>query len=63
VTEQLVYMMKPQNQRHMILACMLNHISQLHGVEEMPVGQLGTTTDGCGLKNWEVSQAESEKYQ
>jgi len=36
-------MMKPQSQKHMILAGMLNHISQLHEVEEMQVDQLGTT--------------------
>jgi hypothetical protein len=29
---------------------MLSHISQLHEVEEMPVGQLGTTIYGCDLK-------------
>jgi hypothetical protein len=39
----------------MILACMLSHISQLHGVEEMRVGRLGTTTDGRGLKDWQVN--------
>jgi len=56
--------MKPQNRRQVILACMLSHISQLHGAEEMRVGQLGTTTDGRGLKDWEVNQAElNEKDQ
>jgi hypothetical protein len=40
-TEQSVYTMKPRNQRHMIRACMLSHISQLHGAEEMRVGPVG----------------------
>ena len=50
-------MMKPQNQRYVILACMMGHISQLHGVEEMRVGQLGTTIYDDGLKDREETQA------
>jgi hypothetical protein len=46
-------MMKPQNQKCMILAGMLSHISQLHGVEEMSVGQLGTTIYGRDLNDLE----------
>jgi hypothetical protein len=37
----------------MILADMLSHIFQLRGVEEMPVGQSGTTIYGCDLKDLE----------
>ena len=50
---QLVCMMKPQSQKHMILAGTLNHISQLHGVEEMQVDQLGTTINASALKDLE----------
>ena len=54
--------MKLRNRRDAILVCMLSHISQLRGVEEMQaVGRLDTTKDGRGLKDWEVNQAESEK--
>jgi hypothetical protein len=51
--------MEPQNQKCMILADMLSHISQLHGLEEMPVGQLGTTIYGCDLKDLEGTKKVS----
>jgi hypothetical protein len=53
-------MMEPQNQKCMILVDMLIHISQLHGVEEMPVGQLGTTIHESDLKDLEGT--EKGKY-
>ena len=46
-------MMKPQSQRHIVLADMLNSKSQLHGVEEMQEGQLGTTIYNDDLKDWD----------
>jgi len=46
-------MMKPQSQKRMILAGMLNHICQLRVVEEMQVDQLGTTINGDDSKDLE----------
>jgi len=43
--------MKPQNQRHIVLADMLSHKPLLHGVEEMQEGQLGTTIYDDDLKD------------
>jgi hypothetical protein len=54
-------MMKPQNQKHMILAGMLSHIPQLHGVEEMPVDQLGTTIYSCDLNDLEGTENNQYK--
>ena len=62
-SEQSVYMMKPRNQKCMIQAGVHSHILQLHGVEEMLVGRLGTTIYGCDLKDLGGAQAESAKDQ
>ena len=45
--------MKPQNQRHVVLADMLSHKSLLHEVEGMQEGQLGTTIYNDDLKDWD----------
>jgi hypothetical protein len=42
---------------------MLSHISLLHEVEEMQVGQLGTTIYDNDLKDREETQAENAKDQ
>jgi hypothetical protein len=49
-------MTKLQNQKCMILAGMLSHISQLHGVEGMQVGQSGTTIYDHDLKDSEGTE-------
>jgi hypothetical protein len=54
-----VYKMKPQNQRHVVLADMLSHKFLLHGVEEMQEGQLGTTIYDDDLKDWDKTWTES----
>jgi hypothetical protein len=51
--------MKPQNQRHAVLADMLSHKSLLHGVEEMQEDQLGTTICDNGLKDLSKTWAKS----
>ena len=42
-----------QNQIHIVLADMLSCKSQLHGVEEIQEGQLGTTIYNDDLKDWD----------
>jgi hypothetical protein len=56
-------MMKPRNQKYMILAGVQSHISLLREVEEMRAGQLGTTIYDGDLKDWGGSRAESAKDQ
>ena len=53
-----MYMMKPQNQRHVVLPDMWSHKPLLHEVEEMQEGQLGTTIYDDGLKDWEKCWAK-----
>jgi len=50
-------MMKPQNQRHIVLPDMLSYKSLLHEVEEMQEGQLGTTIYNGNLKDRDKTQA------
>jgi hypothetical protein len=52
-------MMKPQNQRHIVLPGILSCKYLLHGVEEMQEVQMGTTIYDDDLKDWDKTQAES----
>jgi len=52
-------MMKLRNRRRTILTCILSNRSLLREVEEMRVGQLGTTIYDDDLKDQEDTRAES----
>ena len=55
--------MKPQNQRHIVLADILSHKLLLHGVEEIQEGQLGTTIYDDDLKDQDRTLVESAIFQ
>jgi len=56
-------MMKLRNRRRTILTCILSNRSLLREVEEMRVGQLGTTIYDDDLKDQEDTPAESVEDQ
>jgi hypothetical protein len=58
-----VYKMKPQNQRHIVLADMMSYKLLLHEVEEMQEGQLGTTIYDDDLKDQDKTLVKSAIFQ